>query len=146
MSSERGNFSGYTRGSSRGRVRPDHGNRHYLHGGAGRGSGSSPASFSFPPEADLKKGLDTSEIIETVPLPPRPSGLEDLPIENVQYVASYNWVDTEQATIVVPGTRVLPLLVLKDVHSQPSATQVRQPCGLGLRSRSPCSPTAATIS
>lgn len=98
------------RGYGRGRGRPDHGNRHYLQGGAGRGSGSSAAHLSFPLEADLKKGLDTSEIIETVPLPPRPSGLEGLPIQNVQYVASYNWVDTEQATIVVPGTRVLPLL------------------------------------
>ena len=35
--------------------------------------------------------------------PPRPSTLEDIPIENVQYVASCNWVDTEQPTIVVPG-------------------------------------------
>ncbi|KAH8993052.1 hypothetical protein EDB86DRAFT_1403817 [Lactarius hatsudake] len=29
---------------------------------------------------------------------------EDLPIENVKYVASYNWVDTDKPTIVVPGS------------------------------------------
>jgi len=109
MSSELGNFSSFTRGYGRGRARPDHGNRHHFHGDRGRGSGSSATYPSFPPaEVDIKKGLDTSKVIETVPVPPRPSGVEDLPIENVQYVASYNWVDTEQATIVVPGTCVLP--------------------------------------
>ena len=55
----------------------------------------------------MKKGLDTSEVIETIPAPPQPSPLDDIPIENVEYVASYNWVDTEQPTIVVPGTSVL---------------------------------------
>ncbi|KAF8490623.1 hypothetical protein F5888DRAFT_1097862 [Russula emetica] len=104
MSSEYGTFSSSTRGYGGGRARPDAGNRYYFRGGRGRGGGSPATSLSFPPEADIKKGLDTSKIIETIPAPPHPSALEDIPIENVQYVASYNWVDTEQPTLVVPGS------------------------------------------
>jgi hypothetical protein len=106
MSSEHGNFSSFTRGYGGGRFRPDYGNRHYVRGGRGRGGGSAGAPLGFPSEADIKKGLDTSKVIETIPPPPRPSALEDVPIENVQYVASYNWVDKEDPTIVVPGTMI----------------------------------------
>ena len=122
MSSEYRNFSSSTRGYGGGRARPDHGNRYYIRGGRGRGGGSSATSPNFPPEADIKRGLDVSEVIETVPAPPHPSGVEDVPIENVQYVASYNWVDTapERPTIVVPGTGVLPSSRLEIYHSQPS--------------------------
>ena len=103
MSSEYGNFPSFTRGGLRGGSRPDHGNRHYVREGRGRG-GSIATRTSAPSEVDIKKDLDTSEVIETIPPPPRLSALEDLPIENVQYVASYNWVDKEDPTIVVPGT------------------------------------------
>ena len=108
MSGDFGNFSSFTRGGYGGsRPRPDYGNRHYVRGGRGRGGGSTATPLNFPPEADIKKGLDTSKVIETIPQPSHPSALEDLPIENVQYVASYNWVDTEQPTIVVPGMSFL---------------------------------------
>ena len=106
MSSEHGNFSSSTRGYRGGRFLPDYGNRHYVRGGRGRGEGSAAAPRGFPSEVDIKKGLDTSTVIETIPLPPRPSALEDVPIENVQYVASYNWADKEEPTIVVPGTMI----------------------------------------
>jgi hypothetical protein len=89
-------FQALTRGYSGGRGRPDRGNRHYIRGGpGGEEEAAAAASLSFPPEADIKKGLDTSQVIETIPKPPHPSAVEDVPIENVQYVASYNWVDTE---------------------------------------------------
>jgi hypothetical protein len=123
MSNEYGHFSGFTRGYSGGRGGLDRGNRHYVRGGPGgrgRGGSNSAASLSFPPEDDIKKGLDTSQVIETILTPAHPSALEDLPIENVEYVASYNWVDTEQPTIVVPGTSVLPSSRLERYHSQPS--------------------------
>jgi hypothetical protein len=113
MSSEYGgNFSSFNRGYGGGRGRPDLGNRYYIRGGRGRGggSGSSGTALSFPPETDIKKDLDTSKAIETVPSPPRPSAVEDIPIENVQYVSSYNWVDKEQPTIVVPGAGSPPFL------------------------------------
>ena len=103
MSGDYGNFSSFTRGS----FRPDYGNRHYVRGGRGRGGSSATSRATptnFPSEADIKKGLDTSKVVETIPPPPRPSAVEDVPIENVQYVASYNWVDKEDPTIVVPGT------------------------------------------
>jgi hypothetical protein len=149
MSSEHGSYSSFTRGYGGGRGRPDLGNRYYVRGDSrGRGGGSSATPPSFPPEDDIKKGLDTSKVIETIPAPPRPSPPEDIPIENVQYVASYNWVDSEQPTVVVPGTSVLPPPVLKDITDScrvPGPTQVRPVCGLGVRSLSPCSPTSAPI-
>jgi hypothetical protein len=95
--------------------RPDTGNRHYVRGGGnsnfrgGRGRGVSNATHNSPPEADVKEGLDTSKIIETIPQPERGSTLKDLPIENVKYVASYNWVEKPEPTIVVPGTTFLLL-------------------------------------
>lgn len=132
MSSEYGgDYSSFNRGYGGGRGRPDLGNRYYTRGDGGRGrGGGSPAtslsirgdsgrgrggvgpatSLSFPVDADIKKGLDTSKAIETIPPPSLPSGVEDIPIENVQYVSSYNWVDKEQPTIVVPGAASPPLL------------------------------------
>ncbi len=103
-------------------------------------------------EAAARPPLSTSKIIETVPAPPRPSEsvLEDIPIENVQYVASYNWAETEQPTIVVPGTSVFPPSFLERyiTHSRrvPRPTQARQLCGPDARSHSPCNPTTAPIS
>lgn len=153
MSSEYGNFPGFTRGYGGGRARPDYGNRFYFRGGGGRGrgGGSSATSFNIPPEADIKKGLDMSNVIETIPAPPCPSAVEDIPIENVEYVASYNWVDTDpgQPTIVVPGTVSSPPPILNDItHGRriPGTTQVPRLCGPGVRSHSPWSPTAAPIS
>ncbi|KAH9973930.1 hypothetical protein BJV74DRAFT_782643 [Russula compacta] len=100
----RGNSSSFSRGRS---LRPDLGNIHYFQRGGrynfrgGRGGGT---THNFPPEADLKPGLDTSRIIETITHPGHSSVPEDIPIENVQYVTSYNWVDKEKPTIVVPGS------------------------------------------
>jgi hypothetical protein len=114
MSRSRGTFSPLTRGHAD--PRPDFGNRYYVRGGGGgnnsrgrgtRGGGPFTRSTSdnFPPEAeaDIKEGLDTSRIIETIPSPARLSAPEHIPIENTRYVASYNWVAKEEPTIVVPG-------------------------------------------
>ncbi len=152
MSREYGSSPAFTHGYG---GKPDNNNRHYIRGGRGgrgRGGGSSAASLGLLPEPYIKKGLDTSKIIETVPAPPRPSEsvLEDIPIENVQYVASYNWAETEQPTIVVPGTSVFPPSFLERyiTHSRrvPRPTQARQLCGPDARSHSPCNPTTAPIS
>jgi len=113
MSRTRGTFSPFTRGNAS--PRPDFGNRYYVRGGGGnnprgtRGGGPFTRSTSgyFPPEADIKEGLDTSKIIETIPSPPRQSAPEHIPIENTRYVASYNWVAKEEPTIVVPGSPAL---------------------------------------
>jgi hypothetical protein len=111
-------FDQSTRGSSargfrrgNGTFRPDLGNRHYVRGGSGfrggaRGAGARATPPGFAPEADIKEGLDTSTIIETVPAPSRPTAPNGIPIENVKYISSYNWVDTENPTIVVPGRGV----------------------------------------
>jgi hypothetical protein len=58
----------------------------------------------MPDFVNFKEGLDTSRIIETISPPARLSAPEHIPIENTRYVASYNWVDGEEPTIVVPGT------------------------------------------
>ncbi|KAH9971999.1 hypothetical protein BGW80DRAFT_1317515 [Lactifluus volemus] len=60
---------------------------------------SSASSPGLPQGANIKQGLDT--IIETIRAPTRPTAI---PIKNVKYVASYNWVNTENPTIVVPGS------------------------------------------
>src|SRR6266702_1207530 len=93
-----------TRGRD-GHLRPDYGNRFYFCGSRGRwgGSAARPA-HNFPLEPDLKEGLDTTKIVETIPTPTRPTAPEDFPIDNVKYIASYNWIDAEKPTIVVPGT------------------------------------------
>jgi len=77
-------------------LRPDFGNSLGT-----RGGGS-------PTRANIKEGLDTSGIIETITPPARLSAPEYIPIENTRYVASYNWVEGEEPTIVVPGTSVPP--------------------------------------
>jgi len=76
--------------------RRDQGNRHYFY----RGATTRPA---FSTSADIKEGLDGSKTIKTISRTTRPSAPEDFPITNVKYIASYNWVDAEKPTIVVPG-------------------------------------------
>lgn len=102
---------GRGRGGRGGRLRPDHGNRFYFQGSRGRGVGSAtrPAPDS-PPEPDLKEGLDTTKIIDTIPAPARLTPPENFPIDNVKYVASYNWINAEKPTIIVPGAA--PFLVI----------------------------------
>ena len=91
-----------TRGRG-GRIKPDYGNRFYVRGSRGRGGGPARPDHNSPLEPDLKEGLDTTKIIKTIPAPARPTAPEDFPINNVKYVASYNWIDAEKPTIVVPG-------------------------------------------
>ncbi|KAH8987697.1 hypothetical protein EDB86DRAFT_3206213 [Lactarius hatsudake] len=88
-----------------GRLKPDYGNRFYLFGSRGWGGGSAtrPAN-NFPSEPDLKEGLDTTTIIQTISAPAHPMVPEYFPIDNVKYVASYNWTAAEKPTIVVPGS------------------------------------------
>ncbi|KAI0292832.1 hypothetical protein B0F90DRAFT_1644649 [Multifurca ochricompacta] len=87
-------------------LKPDSGNRHYFRGSrGGQGRGGGPARrFDSPSETNIKDGLDTSKVIETIFPPARPTPPDDVPIGNVNYVASYNWVNTEKPTIVVPGS------------------------------------------
>jgi hypothetical protein len=105
-----GNFSSFTPRHRGGGPRLDGGNRYYVRGGYGYnsrgGRGGSSTAPDIPPEANIREGLNVYKVVETIPQPPHPSLLNDIPIENVQYVASYNWVDAEKPTIVVPGTSV----------------------------------------
>ncbi|KAH9020498.1 hypothetical protein EDB85DRAFT_2153026 [Lactarius pseudohatsudake] len=112
-----------TRGRG-GRLRPDNGNRFYLHGSRGRGGGfAARPTHNLPPEPDLKEGLDTTKIIQKIPAPPRPKAPEYFPIDNVKYVASYNWVEAEKPTMVVPGSpaiwteRAVPFTLEPDASS-----------------------------
>lgn len=100
-------FSSFTGSGGRGgrnRPSPDSANSHYFRTSrGGRGGATARPPRDILPEANIKAGLDTSKVIETVPQPTRPSAPEDFPIENVKYVASYNWIDAEKPTIAVPG-------------------------------------------
>jgi hypothetical protein len=102
-----------TRGRG-GRFRLDHGNRFYFKGSQGRGSVSAnKPTPNVPSEPDLKEGLDMTKIIVTIPAPARPGAApEHFPIKNVKYVASYNWIEAEKPTIIVPGTFIFVLYVL----------------------------------
>ena len=40
-----------------------------------------------------------SGMIETIPPPARLSAPEHIPIKNTRYVASYNWVESEEPTV-----------------------------------------------
>ena len=132
----------FTNSRGRGsRLRPDYGNRFYFQGSRGRGGGSStrPAR-NFPSEPDLKDGLDTTEIVDTIPAPAHPAAPENFPINNVKYVASYNWTDAEKPTIIVPGA-VLSFPYVFFLISAINSSQVHRLYGLGVLPHSPCSLT-----
>ena len=117
FTSTRGRGRGRGRG---GRLRPDQGNRFYYRGSRGRGGSSAadrPAP-NVPPEPDLRGGLDTTKIIDTIPAPTRHAAT-DFPIKNVKYVASYNWVDAEKPTIIVPGAALPSLEVFLGITNSP---------------------------
>ena len=101
-----------------GRFNPDFGNRYHARGGPNtrgrRGCGGPAIPSGFPHGANIKEGLDTSRI-ETILAPAQPTAPDTVPIENVKYVASYNWVDTENSTIVVPGPGIHLLTLPRDV-------------------------------
>lgn len=97
-------YSRSSAGSGGSRNRTDIGNNHYVRSSrGGRGGATARPAHDALPEADIKEGLDTTKVIETIPQPTRPSAPEGFPIENVKYVASYNWVDADKPTIAVPG-------------------------------------------
>ena len=121
-----------TRGRG-GRLRPDYGNMFYFRGSRGRrgGSAARPA-HDFSLEPDLKEGLGTTKIIDTIPAPACPTAPEDFPINNVKYVASYNWTDAEKPTMVAPGAAYsspLNFFLISAIIS----SQVRQLYRLGAR-------------
>ena len=125
------NFTGITHGD---RNRPDFGNRHYFHSYRGEEGGAN-AGPAFPAEANIKEGLDTSTTIKTISRTTRPSAPEEFPIENVKYIASYNWIDAEKPTIVVPGATQYPLTMMSDIEP----LQVLRQYGQVVPYRSSCS-------
>ena len=129
----RPNFTGISHGD---RNRPDPGNRHYFHSSRRREGGSNAGS-TFPTEANIKEGLDTSTTIRTISRTTRPSAPEDFPIENVKYISSYNWIDAEKPTIVVPGAIQSPFKTMSNIKT----LQVLRRYGQVVLYRSSCSQT-----
>lgn len=93
------------------RSQPDRGNVRTFIRGPGRDNASPKPDFGnslgtrgggTPTRTNIKESLDTSRIIETITPPARLSAPEHIPIKNTRYVASYNWVEGEEPTIVVP--------------------------------------------
>jgi hypothetical protein len=100
-----------TRGRG-GRLRLDHGNWFYFHVSRGGGGASAIRSTpNFPAEPDLKLDLDTTESIDMIFAPVHPAAPEQFLMDNVKYVASYNWIDGEKQTIIVPGAFLFVLYV-----------------------------------
>ncbi|KAI0265693.1 hypothetical protein BC834DRAFT_1033087 [Gloeopeniophorella convolvens] len=94
------------RGRGRGRGRGNGRGRGYHRGGV-------PAVPKLQPPVllrDIHEGLDTAQKFEVIPPPETPAGADvpkDIPIKDVKYVASYNWVDAKDPTIAVPGSPAL---------------------------------------
>jgi hypothetical protein len=133
---DRGNVRTSIRSPGRGNAtpKPDFGNCPGARGGG------------TPTRANIKDGLDASRIIETITPPARLSAPEHIPIENTRYVASYNWVEGDEPTIVVPGTSVPPEIARSDGRTPSDCMQVRRACGQGASSRSSCKTRATTFS
>ncbi|KAI0265703.1 hypothetical protein BC834DRAFT_175025 [Gloeopeniophorella convolvens] len=100
-------YSDTNRGRSRGHGRGNgRGSRGYYRGGAP----AVPKSQPVVPERNIHEGLDMAKKFEVVPLPETPTGTKvpkEIPIKDVKYVASYNWVDAKDPTIAVPGSPAL---------------------------------------
>ena|ERR1700761_4687580 len=105
--SSRPNFGSSTGPGGRGgRNKPDNANSSSSRGG--RGGTTARRAHGALPETNINEGLDTTKVIKTMAQPTRPSTPENFPIENVKYVASYNWIDEEKPTIAVPGATHSP--------------------------------------
>lgn len=50
----------------------------------------------------LTRGL-SSPWLETLPRPPSEELGEDIELKELKYIGSYNWVESENPTIIVPG-------------------------------------------
>ncbi|KAI0365689.1 hypothetical protein BV20DRAFT_1027527 [Pilatotrama ljubarskyi] len=80
--------------------------------GYGRGrSGSYSAQYNtrqtsatLPPDRDLKAGLRPQPLRTLSKPQPATSAGRSIKPENVKYIGSYNWVEEEDPTIIVPGS------------------------------------------
>ena len=63
----------------------------------------------LPPDRNLMEGL-SSTVIRTLtrPVVAMKSSDESIKPKHLKYVASYNWVDESQPTIIIPGMYFLP--------------------------------------
>ncbi|KZT22819.1 hypothetical protein NEOLEDRAFT_1097007 [Neolentinus lepideus HHB14362 ss-1] len=91
----------------------------------GRGSGSYPGRGSNRPapasipRRDYHEGLGTTAL-KVLNKPSTGASAQDVQITNLEYLASYNWVEAQKPTIIVPGAprewidRPLPFRVDRD--------------------------------
>ena len=100
MSSHYGNYT--SSGSSyRGDRRESRG---YGYGGHRSESDDNP---TLPPDRDLMENLN-EDVVCTISKPSvESSTAKAVKPENVKYIGSYNWVEEEQPTIIVPGTFIV---------------------------------------
>ncbi|TFK48829.1 hypothetical protein OE88DRAFT_510839 [Heliocybe sulcata] len=90
--------------------------RGYYSGATGRSTWSPAVNI---PRRDFHDGLG-SKAIKVLSEPPSGSAVEDVEIANLEYLASYNWVEARTPTIIVPGSprewieRPLPFKVERD--------------------------------
>ena len=70
--------------------------------GRGRGSGGRGGAAAEYRKRDIMDGL-LPDIVQTIPKPVDIPGELGVEISDVEYVASYTWLDTNKPTIAVPG-------------------------------------------
>ena len=142
MSAERGRY--YDRGtisseSGRGRGPPSHrggtptrrawGSRDFYRGGAT--VFGSRGKLDNPPGRAIMDGL-VDKPLKTLQRD-AVSKINDTAITNLEYVASYNWTESEEPTIIVPGTHLRP-----SVERGLTAEQAARACGSIRSFRSRC--------
>ncbi|EPQ54880.1 hypothetical protein GLOTRDRAFT_77669 [Gloeophyllum trabeum ATCC 11539] len=80
---------------------------------------NTPTSAPTTPRRDYHEGLEATAV-KVFSKPSAESFKEKIKIENLQYLASYNWVEAAKPTIIVPGSppewtdRPLPFMVQRD--------------------------------
>jgi hypothetical protein len=89
--------------------------------GRGRGNYSYPyvspdtaSSYGLPQERDMMEGLSATPV-DTLDIPSLALGQSDFTgtlITDIEYVASYNWTDAKEPTIIVPGELFYPKVFL----------------------------------
>ncbi|KAJ7046383.1 hypothetical protein C8F04DRAFT_1064120 [Mycena alexandri] len=70
--------------------------------GTGRFSNSAPA-IPLPPERDIMEGLHPTPL-QTIAVPAITSDADNVVINNLESIGSYNWTKASSPTIIVPGS------------------------------------------
>ena len=67
-----------------------------------RAAFSVPSTPKLPADRDILDGLLPSPI-QTVAKPSASADADEIKVDDLKYIGSYNWVESQKPTIIVPG-------------------------------------------